>query len=352
MTQTLALLLDAYRELNARKMFWITLILSGVVMLALLIVGVTEDHELKVLVWDTPIPLSPETDLGSLLKSWFVYLGIGIWLTWAATILALISTASIYPDFLSGGSIDLVLSKPISRVRLFLTKYVGGLLFVTLQVAVFALAAFLIIGIRAGLWEFGLFLSVPLVVLFFSYLFSICAFWGVLTRSTIASLLATILIWIMLFALNSTDDVLLMGRVANEVYVEKLEERASSSDSGRQPVTAVQLESARNDYGTWRKWHGLVFAVKTALPKTSETVALLERSLIEAADLPDDPEQQADLPFITSEMWAAGVRPNEVVERLDQRKRERSTLWVIGTSLVFECIMLALACFIFVRRDY
>ena len=31
MTQTLALLVDAYRELNARKMFWISLIISGVV---------------------------------------------------------------------------------------------------------------------------------------------------------------------------------------------------------------------------------------------------------------------------------------------------------------------------------
>ena len=28
MTQTLALLLDAYRQLNARKIFWITMILN------------------------------------------------------------------------------------------------------------------------------------------------------------------------------------------------------------------------------------------------------------------------------------------------------------------------------------
>ena len=31
MTQTMAIFLDAYRELNSRKLFWITLILSGVV---------------------------------------------------------------------------------------------------------------------------------------------------------------------------------------------------------------------------------------------------------------------------------------------------------------------------------
>jgi len=62
---------------------------------------------------------------------------VTIWLAWAATILALISTASIFPDFLSGGAIDLVLSKPIGRFKLFFFKYVTSLLFVLLQVAIF-----------------------------------------------------------------------------------------------------------------------------------------------------------------------------------------------------------------------
>jgi hypothetical protein len=42
MTQTLALLLDAYRELNARKMFWITLVLSGMCVIAFALFGVSE----------------------------------------------------------------------------------------------------------------------------------------------------------------------------------------------------------------------------------------------------------------------------------------------------------------------
>ena len=66
MTQTLALFIDAYRELNARKMFWITLILSGVVVSTLLIIGVVDNPEsttsfdsqhIKVMFWETPIPL-------------------------------------------------------------------------------------------------------------------------------------------------------------------------------------------------------------------------------------------------------------------------------------------------------
>src|SRR5258705_12779130 len=88
--------------------------------------------------------------------------------------------ASIFPDFTAGGSVDLYLSRPISRLRLFLTKYATGLLFVALQVAVFASACFLVIGIRGGAWEPRIFLSIPLVVLVFSLLFCICVLLGLL----------------------------------------------------------------------------------------------------------------------------------------------------------------------------
>ncbi len=42
MTQTLALLLDAYRELNAKKMFWVVLILSALVVIAFAGTGINE----------------------------------------------------------------------------------------------------------------------------------------------------------------------------------------------------------------------------------------------------------------------------------------------------------------------
>ena len=127
MTQTLALFLDAYRELNARKMFWITLILSGLVVSVLLFIGIVDNPEstssfdsqhIKIMFWETPIPVPMGMDLEHILKAIFVYLGITIWLTWAAAILALISTAGIFPEFLSAGAIDLVLHKPIAAIRM------------------------------------------------------------------------------------------------------------------------------------------------------------------------------------------------------------------------------------------
>ena len=369
MRQTLALFVDAYRQLNDRKMFWVTLLLSAFVLSVLFAVGISENPDatspfdsrhLKLMFWDTPFPVPPEMQLDTLLKGTFLTIGLGLWLTWAAAILALISTASIIPDFLSAGSIDLILSKPIGRLRAYLTKYAGGLLFVAIQVTVFSAAAFLIIGFRTGAWEFGLFIAVPLVVAFFSYLFSVCALVGTITRSAITSLLVTILFWLLLFAANSADEILAMPRVANEIYVQKLEERVdklrtseAESASSRLILVESELEEAVASRDLWRRWHGLVVSMKTSLPKTSETIGLMERWLIEIADLPETGDgPDARLPFITPKMWTAGVRSDLVIRRVQEVYRDRSALWVLGTSFIFEGVVLGLACIIFVRRDY
>lgn len=360
MTQALAIFLDAYRELNARKMFWITLILSGLALCVLLLVGISADHKFRIAFWETPIPIPPMIDLAWMLKSTFVSFGIGFWITWAAAILALISTASIFPDFLSGGSIDLVLAKPIGRWRLFLLKYLSGLLFVGLQAAVFSLVGFLIIGLRAGAWEPGLFLTIPLVMAFFSYLFCVCVLVGVATRSTIAALLTTLLFWLLVFVANLTDEYIMMPRVMNEVYVEKLEQRLTSARTLDQPDEQriaqyeVQLTEARTDLVFWTKWHRLVVGLKTVLPKTAETVKLLERTLVKMADLPEtegDDEGQR-LPFLSPKMASAGVRVKDVAERIEKTYRSRSAWWVLGTSLGFEFVVLFLAGWIFRRRDF
>ena len=46
-----------------------------------------------------------------------------------------------------------------SRLRLFLTKYLSGLLFVGLQVTVFSVLCFVVIGFKAGAWEPAIFRS-------------------------------------------------------------------------------------------------------------------------------------------------------------------------------------------------
>lgn len=380
--QTAAILVDQYRELNNRKLFWISLILSGIVVVAFAVIGQKEGN-LAVLHWKTAIPLDAlGLSTATLYKMLFINFGINFWLAWLTTILALVTTAGMIPDFVSSGSIDLALSKPIGRVRLFLTKYAAGLLFVTLQITVFTAASFFVLGIRGGAWEPAVFLAIPLVIIFFSYLFSVCALLGLLTRSTIASLLLTLLFWFLLFALNTTEVSLVGFREQAEARVQRLETRLETVrasverkpenmlEAARQAVALStpeerianvqgQLDEAREDAASLAKWHRPFYAAKTVLPKTSETIDLLRRALVELAELPEFQDREPPA-FVGRDM------NDEQRERFEERfaegrERERMTIetlsgrsisWVVGSSLAFEAVVLIFACRIFSRRDF
>lgn len=428
MRQTFAILLDAYRELNARKLFWITLVLSGLVVLAVGAVTLTPDG-MKILVWEIEIEFlnSNVIPVDTFYKLVFVELGIQFWLGWIATILGLISTASIFPDFVSGGSIELVLSKPIGRLRLFLTKYVTGLLFLALQVTVFTLAAFLVIGIRGNDWEPGLFLAIPIMAIFFSYLFCVSALIGLLTRSAIAALLLTILLWFVIFLVHTSETTLLAFRLGQENSIEQREQRIEqveqrigelsargkadlSSPQSLRPDEAppaqpdepgilgmvqwaweestrramdsepnrlremerleteldeleAKLESDRDTLENLTFFHNLLFGIKTALPKTAETTELMNRYLVEAAEMEELANRQTDQaspgqdrdraePAADSNGMMTQEAQLEAGRRVEERIRSRSEFWVIGTSLGFEAVILAIGALIFCRRDF
>ena len=148
--QTWGVLVAAYRELNARKLFWVALVINALIIAAMASVGI-DDRGVNLLGFELPIPMVNTTTFpdGRLYKMIFATLGVGIWLAWLSTILALLSTASMFPDLASGG-VDTMLSKPIGRTRLFVTKFASAMLFTAVQVTLFAFLAFLVIGLRGG----------------------------------------------------------------------------------------------------------------------------------------------------------------------------------------------------------
>ena len=363
MRQTLAMLQDAYRELNHRKLFWITLVISVLVVAAFAMVG-NNENGITILAWEIDVPLL-STDVlstANFYKLMFSVLGMNIWLGWIATILAIISTASIFPEFIGSGSIDLMLSKPIGRFRLFLTKYVTGLLFVTLQVTVFTIAAILVIGIRGGEWLFGLLFAIPLMVLFFSYLFCIQAVVGMWTRSVIASIIAVAIFWMVCFGLQSADQVTLMGRVVTRIDQDKIEKRLDGqtrmldlvdpedrpAKQERVDMIRKELEESQDRLANWKMVNGWLHLANSLLPKTGETTDLLERILRDEADLA---QFDADTP--ERPMFGIMVDPREFEKRMNEAlDQSHSATWIIGTSLLFEAVVLGIGGLWFVRRDF
>ncbi len=108
---------------------------------------------------------------------------------------AILVTASIIPQTFEPGAIDLLLSKPVSRTLLFLTKFLGGCAFVTLSAAYFITGLWLIAGTRFGVWSHKLFLCIPIILFLFAVYYSISALAGVLWRNAIVSVAITIIFW-------------------------------------------------------------------------------------------------------------------------------------------------------------
>ncbi len=371
MIQTLALILDAYRDLNSRRMFWIVLILSALVAASFAGIGLNPAG-FEILWWKIPSLFfnSDNISAADFYKTVFLNYGIGIWLTWIATILALISTASLFPDFLATGAVDLYLSKPLGRLRLFLTKYFCGLLFVALQIACFCAASFLVIGIRGGAWEPGIFLAVPIVVLFFSYLYCFCVLVGVWSRSTISAILLTLLFWLCIFGVHTTEVTLLTLKIADDNSAARLDRQidATQNSLAEAKHSAATLPSDRNtryvkmyqkeldsrlaertnEHNPFTRPHEMFYEVKTLLPKTSETIDLLQRMLVQRTNLQSVNDTRDDSPQQTVDFNGNPVDPREVQKQM----RKRTVGWIVGTSVTFELIILTLAAWIFCRRDY
>lgn len=366
MTAFVAILVDTYRELSSKRLFWLSMALSALVVLAFALVGINEKG-LSILTWTIELPLLNTSVLerGEFYKLAFYRLGVQFWLAWLACLLALVSSAGLFPELVASGTVETLLARPVPRWRLYLSKFAGGLLFTTLQVTVFCFASFLVIGIRGGAWEPGIFLAVPMVTLLYSYLFSACALIGTLTRSAIAALLLTVIFWGFLFTLHQAERIVNGFRIGKEqelAAIDRLVERRRQKDAAADVADLeTDRESAESALPSLRTAHQILFAAKSVLPKTDETAALVQRWMIDAANLGDLAEDETEPAPNVLERRRKGrgtsfgvvrARERDVVAAIDADQRARGVTWILGTSLAFEAVVLAIGCRVFARRDF
>jgi ABC-type transport system involved in multi-copper enzyme maturation permease subunit len=366
MTQLLAILQDTYRELSSRRLFWLSLMLSALVVLSFALVGINEEG-VQIVVWTLDIPFLNTRNIaaGEFYKLTFYGLGVRFWLGWLACLLALVSSAGLFPEMVAGGTVETLLARPVPRWRLFLFKFLGGLLFTALQVGVFCTASFLVIGLRGNAWEPGIFIAVPMVTILYSYLFSVCALLGAWTRSGIAALLLTVLFWGFLFLLNTSE------QLVNSFRIARLEEFAAidrTIEKRRQkdPEASVQdlmdeREAGEPGLAKLVTAHRILFAAKTLLPKTDETTALVQRWIVDVANLGDVADEGEDGDMTgppaprrrgRGSFGTTRARESDVRKAIERDLESRGVGWIVGTSLLFEGVVLVLGCRHFSRRDF
>ncbi len=308
--QIWALIVDSFRESIDRKIFWVMLLISLLVAAAMFCFSF-EPNRINILfgTWTIESDLftiggAIRTDLiASLIVEWIADIVLGS----IGIFLALIATAGFFPAMMERGGIEVVLSKPMPRWKLVQGKYIGSLTFMAVQASIFVTFTFLVAGFRWNVWLPRYFLVIPLMILMFSYLYSVSTLVAVYTRSTVAVILITMAAWIGFTGIQSTADLF-------EMYPEAREYRSA--------------------------YNGLRVA-RWIIPKTSD-LTLLARKWTRSAS-PTDLVTHRD------------KKNSEMIDRAEKAEQLRVQMhpaMTIGSSLLFEAAVLMIAMWKFSRKDF
>ena len=127
-----------------------------------------------------------------------MWLGLGQ----IAMMVAIVVTAPMIPDMFQTGSLHLLLSKPLSRSLLFLSKYLGGCIFVAMNVGVFLVGLYMYAGLQLGIWNQGILWCIPLFIFSFMIFYSVSALVGLVWKNPIICVVLTALFWGICFTIG------------------------------------------------------------------------------------------------------------------------------------------------------
>lgn len=125
---------------------------------------------------------------------WGVQGGVAVLLFTGGIFLSLFATSSLIPSMLDPGSIDLLISKPVSRAMILSGRFLGGIAIVAFNVFYMVIFCWLTISVKSGFWNWGFLLAGFMIIITFTILFTLMTILGLLTKSGPFSLMLTYMI--------------------------------------------------------------------------------------------------------------------------------------------------------------
>lgn len=370
MSQSLAILVDASRELRSRSLFWVGLAISALTPILLFLPIGFEPEGWRMLWFEVNESdfIFEGSDGARDLMAWlFAEVFVRWWVCWGAIMLAVVTTASMLPDFLAEGSIDFSLSKPIGRIRLLWLRIGGAFLFVAVQTTVSVVIAWLALGLKMDLWMTGSLLAIPLVLVQFFYLYAIAALVGVTTRSALASLLATMLVWSLLSIVQFSANTIAENREIPRFVLARYEQEEARirdrADAEERPLTAFEerrlegmetsAEPLRTQLDFIDRHLLLVERIERFVPKTGDVQKLIS-ARVEAPSLGELMAQGGGLDAMRPPDWDdfQWEAMQEASVEGKRAAREVRPLQSLGSSIAVSALLFGLATLRFVRRDY
>jgi ABC-2 type transport system permease protein len=131
--------------------------------------------------------------------------------------LLLVMSASFIPTILEKGNIDLLLSKPISRKKIILGKFISVVFLAFIIISILIGVIWLIISIKSNVWHYQFLIAILWFTFIFAVLYSFELFIGLISQSTILSLLVTLFLLFPVTALLSSRETIVFNFIKNDI---------------------------------------------------------------------------------------------------------------------------------------
>jgi len=138
---------------------------------------------------------------------------------WMGILLALFASAPLFSDLQADGRVELLLSKPISRLQA-LTGHAAGVWLAIVVLTVYLMGGtWLIMSLKSGVWNPRFLLSIALVIGMFAVMYAPVMLMGVWSQSTALALIVSYGLIFVSMVLAGADQIgPLLGPVAKPVF--------------------------------------------------------------------------------------------------------------------------------------
>jgi ABC-2 type transport system permease protein len=218
-TTTAALVRDTFREAFARKVFWgLFGISTALILFFVFIMRIDVVQGALATVSLFGQTSGREVEVGRLVRQ--VHASIATFLYTVAMFLAVFASAGLVPTIFEPGRIELMLSKPVSRLHILLGRYVGNLLVVALNVAYLVLGVWLVFGSKTGVWNSNFLWAIGTTTFMFAVLLAVVVLVGVLTESPAVATMVPVGLMVLspILAQRSIAEKLLSSEWARQLW--------------------------------------------------------------------------------------------------------------------------------------
>jgi hypothetical protein len=147
---------------------------------------------------------------------------------------------------LDPGSLHLLLSKPIARSLLYISKFLGGCAFVLLSATYLFVGMWLIFGWQWRIWEPQILWCIPVYTFVFATYYSVAALAGAIWRNTIVSVIITCLFWATCFSLGTSDSKL--GGMIMRYRISRIEPAGDDIVAADEVNTLLVWDDEKHDW--------------------------------------------------------------------------------------------------------